>query len=134
MTPGIVLMHKPVGPTSFSLVRAAMEEVKVEGRRLKLCHGGTLDPFASGLLLMLVGPATRLFEHLHAVPKVYDATVRWGTETDNGDPLGRVVAERDASGLTADRLDEALSAFVGWHDQVPPATSNKRVDGERAYV
>src|SRR3954471_16257702 len=67
MTPGIHLLHKPVGPTSFSLVRSAMEEAG----RLKVCHGGTLDPFAHGLLLLLVGPATRLFDYLHAVPKLY---------------------------------------------------------------
>lgn len=134
MSPGIYLLHKPVGPSSFSLVRESMATVAAEGRRLKVCHGGTLDPFAHGLLLMLVGPATRLFEHLHGVPKVYEGTVRWGVETDNGDPGGRVTSEGDTSGLTPERLDEALATFVGWQEQVPPATSAKRVDGERAYL
>lgn len=130
MTPGIYLFHKPVGPTSFSLVR----EVIADAGRLKVCHGGTLDPFAHGLLLLLVGPATRLFEYLHSVPKVYDGAVRWGVETDNGDLLGKTVAEGDASELTAERLEEALAGFVGWREQTPPATSAKRVGGERAYV
>jgi tRNA pseudouridine55 synthase len=135
VNPGVHLLHKPVGPTSFSLVRACMERVAARGqRRLRVCHGGALDPFASGLLLILVEPATKLFDHLHGVPKVYEATVRWGAETDNGDPLGQVVATGDASSLTPARLDEALASFVGWHEQVPPATSNKRVDGERAYA
>jgi tRNA pseudouridine55 synthase len=136
MEPGIHLVHKPVGPTSFSLVQAAIEAQRAARpqSRPRVCHGGTLDPFAHGLLLLLVGPATRLFEHLHAVPKVYEATVRWGAETDNGDPLGRVTFEGDASGLTPERLDEALAGFVGWREQTPPATSNKRVGGERAYV
>jgi tRNA pseudouridine55 synthase len=102
-------------------------------RRTRLCHGGTLDPFAHGLLLILVGPATKLFDHLHAVPKVYEATVRWGVETDNGDPLGRVTFEGDASSLSPQQLEEALAGFVGWREQVPPATSAKRIGGERAY-
>src|SRR5438552_18339273 len=83
MTPGIHLLYKPVGPTSFSLVQACLQRnASRAGRRpLRICHGGTLDPFASGLLLILVEPATRLFDYLHAIPKVYEATVRWGVET-----------------------------------------------------
>ncbi|MEA2735895.1 MAG: tRNA pseudouridine55 synthase [Humisphaera sp.] len=127
--PGIHLLHKPVGPTSFSVVEAART-----GARTKTCHGGALDPFASGLLLILVEPATKLFDHLHAIPKFYEATVRWGVETDNGDPLGKVVSEGDATNLSPGQLDDALKHFIGWHDQTPPATSNKRIDGERAYA
>ena len=94
MTPGIHLRHKPVGPTSFSVVQACIASIEAsrpkDGRpRPRVCHGGTLDPFAHGLLLILVDPATRLFDHLHAIPKVYEATVRWGIETDNGDLHGR---------------------------------------------
>jgi tRNA pseudouridine55 synthase len=130
------LVHKPVGPTSFSIVQGRIDELhaKFPGRRARVCHGGTLDPFASGLLIVLSGQMTKVFEHLHAVPKVYEATVRWGSETDNGDPLGRTTLTGDASGLSVERLDEALRGFLGWHDQIPPATSNKRVGGERAYV
>lgn len=136
MNPGLYLVHKPVGVTSFSFVQKAIDEARAErpNHRPRVVHGGTLDPFAEGLLILLVGPATRLFEYLHTVPKVYEATVRWGVETDNGDPTGKVVFEGDASGVTPERLDEVLSGFVGWREQVPPATSNKRVGGERAYV
>ena len=135
MSPGIHLLHKPVGPTSFSLVQAYTASLGDQRgrRRTKLCHGGTLDPFAHGLLLMLVGPATRMFEHLHGVPKVYEATVRWGSETDNGDLLGRVIFEGDPSHLAPQQLDDALTTFAGWREQVPPATSAKRIGGERAY-
>ena len=135
MTPGIHLLHKPVGPTSFSVVQNCMSEARVANpvRVPKLCHGGTLDPFAHGLLLILVGQATKLFEHLHAIPKTYVATVRWGVETDNGDPLGRVVGTGDASHLTPEGLEAALASFVGWREQVPHATSAKRIGGERAY-
>lgn len=134
--PGLHLLHKPAGPTSFAMLQAALAaEKSLPARgRPRLCHGGALDPFATGLLLMLVGPATRLFEHLHAVPKVYEATVQWGVETDNGDPLGATTFTGDAKSLTPAALDAALASFIGWQEQTPPATSNKRVDGERAYA
>jgi len=127
--PGIHLVHKKPGETSFSLVRAFTGSTV-----LRACHGGALDPFAEGLLLILAGPATRLFELLHPIPKTYEAEIAWGVETDNGDPLGRVVAEGDAAALTPAALDSAILSHLGWREQVPPATSNKRVDGERAYV
>ena len=139
MSPGIELVHKEVGPTSFSLVQgylqAAQQAAGTSGRRAKrVCHGGTLDPFASGLLLMLLEPATRLFDSLHEIPKIYEATVRWGVETDNGDPLGKPISTGDASGLSVSQLDEVLAGFVGWHEQTPHVTSAKRIGGERAYV
>lgn len=135
LRPGIFLAHKPVGETSFSLVRAAMEELQAAspGKRIPVCHGGTLDPFAEGLLLLLVGQATRLMDLIHPIPKRYVAEVVWGAETDNGDLLGRVVHQGDTSGLTPAALDAALARFRGWHDQVPPATSAKKVGGEPAY-
>ncbi len=131
---GIHLQHKPVGVTSFSLVRAMMaERDAAPGKRLPLCHGGTLDPFAQGLMLLLVGPATHLFEPLHTLPKTYVAEIEWGAETDNGDPGGAVVARGDASSLTPEMLDAALAPFMGWREQVPPTTSAKKVRGEPAY-
>ncbi len=124
------LVDKPVGVTSFQLV-ADFREKHAGNWPLKVVHGGVLDPFADGLMVLLVGSATRLFERLHEVPKRYVATVRWGAETDTGDAGGQVV--REAARPDPARLDEALRAFLGWTEQVPPATSNKRVDGERAY-
>jgi tRNA pseudouridine55 synthase len=136
MKPGIYLAHKPVGATSFSLVQALMREVETAGlsrKQVPVCHGGTLDPFAEGLLPLLAGPATHLMDWLHAVPKTYEAEVVWGVETDNGDLLGRVVHEGNSSSLTAETLDAALVPFLGWTEQVPPATSAKKVGGEPAY-
>jgi len=130
MTPGIHLVHKPVGPTSFSVLEALRGDT-----REKMCHGGALDPFASGLLLVLVEPATKLFDYLHDAPKVYEATVRWGIETDNGDPTGQPIFQAQPTvTLSAEWLDGVLRTFLGWREQVPPATSNKRIGGERAYV
>ncbi len=138
MRPGLYLVHKPVGATSFQLVQAFLADeaadAKAEARKpWPLCHGGTLDPFARGLLLMLVGQTTRLMDLFHAAPKVYEAELAWGLETDNGDPNGREVRRGDASSLGPELLESALRRFLGWHDQVPPATSAKKVGGEPAY-
>jgi tRNA pseudouridine55 synthase len=136
MLPGLHLLHKPEGPTSFSIVQSLqnLAEPRPDRRPLRMCHGGTLDPFASGLLLILVEPATRLFDYLHAIPKVYEATIHWGTETDNGDPTGQPIETADATQLTPAQIEQAANSFIGWHDQIPPATSNKRIAGERAYA
>jgi len=126
------LAFKPVGQTSFEVMKALKQPL--EGPwRLAVVHGGVLDPFASGLLVVLVGAATRLFERLHEVPKRYIAQVQWGVETDTGDAAGQVTWETGQV-PDADALEVATAPFLGWTEQVPPATSNKRVDGERAYV
>ena len=135
MRPGLSLAHKPLGATSFSLVQAFATQAAAArgGKRPPVCHGGTLDPFAHGLLLLLLGPATRLFPFLHSVPKTYVAEVVWGAETDTGDAGGKVVACGDTGALTPERLKAALEAHLGWQQQVPPATSAKKVGGEPAY-
>ena len=125
-------VHKPPGVSSASLVDD-FRRTHAGNFTLKVSHGGVLDPFAEGLVLLLVGAANRLFEALHEAPKTYVAQIHWGLETDTGDAGGREVRRGEARGLTTDQLDAALVAFQGWTAQVPPATSNKRVDGERAY-
>ena len=132
---GLYLARKPAGPAAFSVVQQTNEALAAQGgRKWPVCHGGALDPFAQGLMLVLVGPATKLFPMLHAAPKTYVATVKWGVETDNGDLLGVSVATADAGALTPALLDSALAPMLGWTQQVPPLHSNKRVDGERAWV
>lgn len=134
MRPGLYLTHKPVGATSFSTVRAFQQALAAQpGRPPPVCHGGTLDPFAEGLLLVLVGAATRLMDLLHAVPKAYEAEVVWGVETDNGDLGGSPIFQGSTAGLTPGALEEALRPLLGWSEQVPPATSAKKVRGEPAY-
>lgn len=134
VAPGIHLVHKAVGRSSFDVVRDFKRRAFAAGqKKLALGHGGTLDPFAEGLLLVLAGQATRLMELMHPLPKTYLAEVAWGVETDTCDLHGQVVREGDASGLDELRLDAALAPFLGWCDQVPPATSAKKIDGEAAY-
>jgi tRNA pseudouridine55 synthase len=133
-TLGVWLAHKPAGVTSFALVRDAQAALAATpGKAHAVCHAGALDPFATGLVAVLVGPITRVFERLHSLPKVYVATVQWGEETDTGDGDGRVVS-RSEHRPSREALDAALTPFFGWQLQVPPATSNKRVGGERAYA
>jgi tRNA pseudouridine55 synthase len=131
--PGVLLHSKPVGATSFSVVQGVQAALEATpGKAWKVCHAGALDPFASGLLPVLVGSATKLFEWVHELPKTYEATVAWGAETDTAD-AGGVTVSSGAVGHDAEAAAAALASFVGWREQVPPATSNKRVDGERAW-
>jgi tRNA pseudouridine55 synthase len=122
------LVDKPAGVTSHDVVNAARRAV---GEK-RIGHAGTLDPFATGLLVLLVGRATRLLQYVHDEPKVYDATVAFGAETDTEDLGGAVV--REAPRPTRAALLEAASRFVGTIEQVPPQYSAKRVDGQRAYA
>lgn len=131
---GLHTAHKPVGASSHSLILALREQAAAEGPRTPaLCHGGTLDPFADGLLLLLAGPATKLFPLFHELPKRYVAEVVWGRETDTGNPFGETILEGATDGLRPEALEAALSAQLGWQDQVPPATSAKKIRGEPAY-
>lgn len=130
---GVYLEWKAVGDTSHAVVRRYLAEQPAGTRQLKVMHGGALDPFAQGLLPILVGPMVRCFPLLHALPKVYRATVAWGTETDTGDAQGQVVASRAPPAGTKEQLDAVLRQQLGWRDQVPEAFSNQRIGGERAW-
>ena len=124
---GLLLVDKPVGVSSHDVVSVARRALGES----RIGHAGTLDPFASGLLVLLVGRATRLLPHLAGEPKVYDATIRFGAETDTEDHLGTVVREAPLPGRGA--LLAALPGLTGRVEQVPPAYSAKRVEGRRAY-
>jgi tRNA pseudouridine55 synthase len=132
MTPrsGILLVDKPVGPTSHDVVSKVR---KAAGTR-RVGHAGTLDPFASGLLIVLLGQATRLSEYLLGLPKSYDTTVWLGVETDTHDPEGAVVSENPGwVDVTRDQMEAALDPFRGDILQEPPVYSAKKVQGESAH-
>jgi tRNA pseudouridine55 synthase len=124
---GLLLVDKPAGVTSHDVVNAARRAL---GEK-RIGHAGTLDPFATGLLVLLVGQATRLVPHVSGDPKVYAATVRFGAETDTEDLAGAVI--RDAPAPTEAAVRAALPTLTGDLDQTPPAYSAKRVQGRRAY-
>jgi tRNA pseudouridine55 synthase len=100
-------------------------------RTRRIGHAGTLDPFATGLLVLLVGHATRLLPHLSGEPKVYDATIEFGVETDTDDVTGAAV--RTAPLPDESRVRQAIASLTGAFDQVPPDYSAKQVEGRRAY-
>jgi tRNA pseudouridine55 synthase len=127
---GVLPVDKPAGPTSHDVVAHARRAL---GTR-RIGHTGTLDPFASGLLLLCLGRATRLAEYLTGRPKSYRATVRLGQETDSDDLTGAPLCDpADVRGIGVEAIEEALSALRGPISQLPPRFSAKKVDGERAY-
>jgi tRNA pseudouridine55 synthase len=127
---GVLLVAKPPGVTSHDVVeRIRRAPVAARG---KVGHAGTLDPFATGLLLLLVGQATRVQRFLMALPKTYRTRARFGFESDTGDPTGRLAPSGPLPGR-AD-LERALAAFAGELRQRVPMTSAVKVGGERLYV
>jgi tRNA pseudouridine55 synthase len=124
---GLLLVDKPAGVSSHDVVLIAR---RVLGEK-RIGHAGTLDPFATGLLVLLTGRATRLAQYIIDEPKVYVADVKFGSETDTEDPLGTVTREAPLPARAA--LDAVRERFVGRISQTPPAFSAKHVDGKRAY-
>lgn len=126
---GFLPVDKPAGPTSHDVVAA----VRRRWRTRRVGHAGTLDPFATGLLLVLVGRATRLAPYLVGLPKRYTGTIRLGTRTDTDDATGRVLEERPADGITDAAIRAAMAALTGEIAQVPPAYSAKKLGGQPAH-
>jgi tRNA pseudouridine55 synthase len=126
---GILNVNKPAGPSSFSVVRTLRRLPGV----VKAGHGGTLDPAADGVLPILINAATRLADFVHEWPKTYLATVTFGRTSDTGDREGTITPSGDASGLSRERIEAALPAFVGRIAQVPPMFSALKQGGEALY-
>jgi tRNA pseudouridine55 synthase len=125
----VLIVDKEEGETSFSVVRKVKKLLKVS----KVGHAGTLDPFATGLLLVLVGQGTKLSPYLMAGDKTYLGTLTLGTETDTLDHTGRVTAVKPVPKLDPELIREKARAFVGETEQTPPAFSALKVQGKRAY-
>jgi tRNA pseudouridine55 synthase len=126
---GIVVVDKPEGPTSFDVVARLRRVFKTKS----IGHCGTLDPLATGVLVVAVGSYTRLVRVLTADDKRYTATIAFGTSTTTDDREGDVVARVDPSNLTVEMLRAVLPRFTGALKQRPPAYSAIHVDGKRAH-
>ena len=126
---GIILIDKEEGKTSFDVVKRVRRILKVK----KVGHAGTLDPFATGLLVILLGQGTKLSKYLMAGDKVYQATMRLGVETDTQDPTGRVVKRRLVPEMAPESIRKIALKFVGEIEQVPPPFSAVFYRGKRAY-
>jgi tRNA pseudouridine55 synthase len=129
---GILIIDKPEGWTSHDVVARARRVL----REKRIGHTGTLDPFATGVLVLLVGRATRLAQFLAGAEKEYEATMRLGFDTDTGDLTGERRAgggAADCAALKLEELEAALAPLRGEFDQVPPMYSAKKVQGKKLY-
>lgn len=127
---GVFLVDKPVGPSSFGMVRNVRRALGIK----KVGHAGTLDPFASGLLVICAGrPATRMISRLMEGEKEYIATLKLGVETTTQDPEGEIIARRAVGTLDRELVEECLEKFRGEQEQVPPAYSALKHKGKPLY-
>src|SRR5687767_8819554 len=127
---GVINVDKPAGLTSARAVDAVK---RLLPRGTKVGHAGTLDPFATGVLLLLVGPATRSCERLMDAAKQYEATAKLGATTATDDPESPEAATPDVTPPARERIEAELAKLVGTILQRPPAYSAMKVDGRRAY-
>lgn len=126
---GVLLIDKPAGPTSHDLVAFLRRLLRMK----KIGHAGTLDPFATGLLVMMIGRATKLSSYLMDRDKVYRATVKWGEKTDTLDPTGRLVAACDRPLPERPAIEAACRRHEGITTQAPPMYSAKKLNGKPLY-
>ncbi|WP_291380887.1 tRNA pseudouridine(55) synthase TruB [Demequina sp.] len=129
-TPGLLLVDKPAGWTSHDVVARSRRILNTR----KVGHAGTLDPMATGLLVLAVGRATRLLTYVTGHDKSYDATIRLGSSTITDDAEGEVTSATDASAVSNDALAVAIAALTGDMSQVPSSVSAIKVNGERSYA
>ena len=126
---GVLLVNKSAGPTSHDVV----DKIRSKFRFKKVGHGGTLDPQATGLLIILLGKGTKLSSHFLGSDKTYEGRVRFGISTNSQDADGDVISEKDASGLTREQVEEAMKKFKGDMMQMPPMVSAVKVNGVPLY-
>jgi tRNA pseudouridine55 synthase len=126
---GAILIDKPAGPTSHDVVDAIRDEFKIR----KVGHCGTLDPNATGLLVIVLGRGTKLSEKLMSSDKVYEGTIKFGETTDSYDADGELVASLPVPPLTVEELNGLTTQFVGDQMQMPPMVSAIKKDGVPLY-
>jgi len=126
---GMLVVDKPTGPTSHDIVNAVRRTFQIE----KVGHGGTLDPMATGVLILLLGRATKMSEQLIGADKEYEGTMRLGIATDSHDADGEVVREADPGGVTEDGLRGEMKKLTGDLWQMPPMVSAVKVNGKPLY-
>lgn len=126
---GVLVVDKPVGMTSHDVVQAIRNGTGIR----RAGHTGTLDPRASGVLVILIGPAVRLSEYVSASDKRYQANIRMGSSTDTFDAEGKFTREGEPVNVTEEEFEKALKSFEGEIEQTPPQYSAVKVHGRKAY-
>lgn len=133
MTDGILLIDKPDGMTSFGVVARVRRVLSQQaGKKVKVGHTGTLDPFATGLLILCIGKETKNAMSYTKLDKVYEATIRLGQTSTTGDPEGELTEVSDKQ-PTREEITAALEKFTGEITQTPPIFSAIKIGGRRAY-
>ncbi|KAB1063465.1 tRNA pseudouridine(55) synthase TruB [Salibacter halophilus] len=131
----VLLIDKPLEWTSFDVVKKVRGRLlkKLNRKKIKVGHAGTLDPLATGLLILCTGKATKKIETIQSAEKEYTGTITLGATTPSYDMETEVDREFDVSDLTPEKLKEAAQSFVGEQLQTPPVFSAKKIDGRKAY-
>ena len=126
---GLLLIDKPTGPTSHDIVNSVRRQLQMK----RVGHAGTLDPMATGLLIMLIGKATKVSQYLMSLDKTYQGTLQLGQTTDSHDRDGKITATRDVPELTKEEVLAYMKEFVGDQYQIPPMFSAKKIHGVPLY-
>lgn len=129
----VILIDKPAGMSSFSVVARVRGFLKREfGHKVKVGHTGTLDPFATGLLILLSGKFTKKSNEFLKLDKVYEATIELGRVSSTGDPEGEIT-QKSKKKVETQEIRQVLSKFIGEIEQTPPKFSAIKINGQRAY-
>lgn len=126
---GILLVHKPTGMTSHDVVARVRRKFNIK----KVGHAGTLDPLATGLLIMLIGKATKQFDRFMSFDKAYRAQMILGQVTDSADTQGQILSQKPIGGIDLTMIENAALKFKGEIKQVPPMVSAVKVNGKKLY-
>ncbi|MBU2437250.1 MAG: tRNA pseudouridine(55) synthase, partial [Candidatus Omnitrophica bacterium] len=126
---GIMLIDKPGGITSHDVVDVVRKRLGI----VRVGHAGTLDPLAEGLLVVLVGKATKLFSKFVNFDKEYIGELKLGETTTTGDSQGNLIEKRDYKNIDEQKMQEAFSLFLGEIEQIPPMVSALKIGGKRLY-
>jgi tRNA pseudouridine55 synthase len=133
MNDGIILIDKPAEMTSFGVVARVRRVLsQAAGKKIKVGHTGTLDPFATGLMILVTGKECKNAGHYTKLDKVYEATVRLGQTSTTGDPEGDII-DVSAAQPTREEVEKVAAMFIGEITQRPPIYSAIKIDGQRAY-
>jgi len=130
----IILVDKPAGMTSFGVVARVRRVLsRREGKKIKVGHTGTLDPFATGLLILLAGKATKRSGEFLKLDKEYEAEIELGKTSTTGDPEGEIEESYEGGAISREEVEKAVQGFVGEIEQRVPAFSAVKINGRRAY-